>query len=285
MLHKYKIESLKDAKNALKEITQEVILCGLSRARFFKKAAFHGGTALRIFYALRRFSEDLDFSLVLADLNFNLSHYLPFVENELCAIGLNFKAEPKTNPFNPAIASAFLTGNLKENLSLFYPNTRSLKAVHPEEVIKIKIDVDLNTPGFATFENKNKFFPSFYQIKLHDMPTLFAGKLHAVLCRAWKNRIKGRDLYDYIFYISQNSAVNMPYLKAKLVNSGFIDSNFDLVRTSLINLLNEHFTSVDIDLAKQDVLPFVTNSNELKHWNLQFFLDITKNINPTYPVY
>ncbi len=77
MLKTYDINNIYDRKNAMKEIMQEIVLCGLSRAGFFKKAAFYGGTALRIFYGLDRFSEDLDFSLETADPAFDLSAYFP----------------------------------------------------------------------------------------------------------------------------------------------------------------------------------------------------------------
>ena len=111
------------------------------------------------------------------------------------------------------------------------------------------------------------------------MPSLFAGKLHAVICRAWKTRVKGRDLYDYIFYLSRNIAVNMPHLKARLVDSGFIDERFNLTRETLIALLNERFAKIDYEQAKQDVLPFIKDKTKLDIWSKDFFVEITKTLN------
>lgn len=117
-----------------------------------------------------------------------------------------------------------------------------------------------------------------YLLQLH-MPSLFAGKLHAVICRAWKTRVKGRDLYDYIFYLSRNVAVNMPHLKARLVDSGFIDKDFNLTCEALISMLNERFAAIDYEQAKQDVIPFIKDKTKLNIWSTEFFMEITKGLN------
>lgn len=279
MLSSYPINSLDDEKNALKEVVQEVALCGLSRAGFFKVAAFYGGTALRIFYGLDRFSEDLDFSLLAPDPDFELNQYFSVLENEIRAVGLNFTVEEKVKSADSNIQSAFLKGSTKEHILTVYKDTRFAIGLNTSEVIKIKFEVDINPPAFATFENKYRLLPSPYQVKLYDTPSLFAGKLHAVICRAWKNRVKGRDLYDYVFYLSQNAAVNLPHLKARLVGSGFIKEDFDLNRNSLIALLNDRFSSIDYEQAKQDILPFIKDKSKLDIWSAEFFKDITKNLN------
>ena len=110
MLSKYQIKNIEDKKNAIKEIVQEVVLCGLSRGGFFKEAAFYGGTALRIFYGLDRFSEDLDFSLVSQNLNFDLTKYFSYIENETKSLGLNFSVIEKEKMIDSNIKSAFLKG-------------------------------------------------------------------------------------------------------------------------------------------------------------------------------
>ena len=115
-------------------------------------------------------------------------------------------------------------------------------------------------------------------IIIYDMPSLFAGKLHAVICRAWKTRVKGRDLYDYIFYLLRNVAVNMPHLKARLVDSGFINENFNLTREALISMLNECFSAIDYEQAKQDVIPFIKDKTKLDIWSKEFFTEITKKL-------
>lgn len=278
MLAMYPSHSASDEKNALTEVIQEVTLCGLSRAGFFRNAAFYGGTALRIFYGLDRFSEDLDFSLVAPDADFNLKKYFSVLESELHSVGLNFRIEEKVKTAESNIKSAFLKGNTKEHILSFYPDDRSAEKINPSETIRIKFEVDTDPLAYATFENKYRLLPSPYQVKLYDAPSLFAGKLHAVLCRAWKNRVKGRDLYDYVFYLSRNIPVNMRHLKARLVDSGFIEESFDLTREALITMLDSRFASIDYEQAKQDVQPFVKDKTKLEIWSAEFFTEITKSI-------
>ena len=234
MLKNYQIENIYDQKNAMKEIMQEIVLCGLSRAGFFQKAAFYGGTALRIFYGLDRFSEDLDFSLVTADPDFDLAVYFPVLEKEVRAFGLHVTIQEKEKTKESTIRSAFLKGNTKEHLLLFYANENLAGSVARNEVVKIKFEVDINPSEYAGFEHKYRLLPSPYEVNLYDMPSLFAGKIHAVLCRAWKSRIKGRDLYDYVFYLSRGSAVNQKHLRARLLQSGFISEDVECTLPKLI---------------------------------------------------
>ena len=275
MISKYKTNSIEEKKNALKEIVQEVALCGLSRAGFFKNVAFYGGTALRIFYGLDRFSEDLDFSLIEPNENFELKPYFSSLERELSSLGLQFSIEEKQKTQDSAIKSAFLKGNTKEHILNVYGSDLNINS---NEVIKIKFEIDTNTPPFATFENKYRLLPSSYQVKLYDMPSLFAGKLHAVICRSWKNRIKGRDLYDYVFYLANNATVNLSHLRARLEDTGIItkDSNFEF--KDLLSMLKERFETIDFEQAKQDVLPFVADKTKLDLWGKDFFMDITHNL-------
>ena len=225
MLKSYQVDNIYDRKNAMKEIMQEIVLCGLSRAGFFKEAAFYGGTALRIFYGLDRFSEDLDFSLEQINLDFDLCSYFPVLEKEVKAFGLNVEIQEKQKTKDSNIRSAFLKGNTKEHLLLFYADERVVGSVAKNEVVKIKFEVDTNPPAFATYEHKYRLLPVPYEIRLYDMPSLFAGKIHAVICRGWQSRIKGRDLYDYIFYLSKAVTVNQKHLRARLIDSGYISEN------------------------------------------------------------
>lgn len=278
MLEKYSISTLSDEKNALKEVVQEVALCGLFRAGFFNTAAFYGGTALRIFYGLDRFSEDLDFSLLKPSNDFELSKYLSILESEIRAVGLNFRAEEKIKTNDSFIKSAFLKGNTKEHIMTVYNDLQINTGISSGELLKIKIEVDINPPAYATYENKYRLLPSPYKVKIFDMPSLFAGKLHAVICRAWRDRVKGRDLYDYVFYLSQNDTVNLPHLNARLVDSGFIDNDFKLNRERLIKILQERFATIDYTQAKNDVLPFIRDKSKLELWSKEFFQDITESI-------
>ena len=278
MMARYNAKTLEEERKALKEVVQEVALCGLSRAGFFKAAAFYGGTALRIFYGLDRFSEDLDFSLVSPNSNFDLSKYFSVLQNELNSVGLNFTVEEKVKTADSHIKSAFLKGNTKEHILSVYGDTPTTM-LHPMEVIKIKFEVDTNPPPYATYENKYGLMPSPYNVRLYDLPSLFAGKIHAVLCRAWKNRVKGRDLYDYVFYIARNAGVNLPHLKARLVDSGAIGEDFELTRDSLIGLLDDRFATIDFNAAKENVLPYIKNKSSLDFWSRDFFTQITQNLN------
>ncbi len=278
MLKNYQIENIYDQKNAMKEIMQEIVLCGLSRAGFFQKAAFYGGTALRIFYGLDRFSEDLDFSLVTADPEFDLTVYFPVLEKEVRAFGLHVRIQEKEKTKESNIRSAFLKGNTKEHLLLFYADEKLAGSVARSEVVKIKFEVDINPPEYAGFEHKYQLLPTPYEVNLYDMPSLFAGKIHAVLCRAWKSRIKGRDLYDYVFYLSRGSVVNQKHLRARLLQSGFISEDVECTLPELRHMLYERFDTIDFRQAKQDVEPFIRDTASLNMWNADFFKQITAGL-------
>ena len=278
MLSKYQINSIEDKKNAIKEIVQEVVLCGLSRGGFFKEAAFYGGTALRIFYGLDRFSEDLDFSLITQNPDFDLTKYFSYIENETKSLGLNFSVTEKEKSIDSNVKSAFLKGNTKEHILSFYEESDDAKIINREEVIKIKFEVDVNPPIGATYETKFGLLPSPYQVRLYDMSSLFAGKIHACLCRNWKSRVKGRDFYDYVFFLSMGAKVNLVNLKAKLVQSKFITEAYDLTVEKLKELLNERFSNMDFEQARDDVLPFVKDKSKLDLWSKDFFIEITKRL-------
>lgn len=278
MLNKYHAEGLPDKKNAIKEIMQEIVLCGLSRAGFFQKAAFYGGTALRIFYGLDRFSEDLDFSLMTPDDSFTLSEYIPTLKKEIASYGLNVEISEKEKTKESAIRSAFLKGNTKEHLLLFYASDPVIGGVAGNETIKIKFEVDTNPPVGATFEHKYRLLPAPYEVALYDMPSLFAGKAHAVICRAWKSRVKGRDLYDYVFYLSRSAKLNTEHLKARLVQSGVWNTEDSFTIDDAKKLLCARFDEIDYAQAKEDVLQFIKDKAALNLWSADFFKQITDNL-------
>ena len=277
MLEKYNAEGLTDRKNAVKEIMQEIVLCGLSRAGFFRKAAFYGGTALRVFYGLDRFSEDLDFSLMEPDDSFELSDYFPILKKEIASYGLNVEISEKQKTKESAIRSAFLKGGTKEHMLLFYADS-STSGISSDEKIRIKFEVDTNPPAGASFEHKFRLLPSPYEVTLYDMPSLFAGKTHAVICRAWKNRIKGRDLYDYIFYLSRGTELNTGHLKARLVESGVWQAEDEFGIEDAKAVLCSRFDSIDYAQAKEDVLPFIKDTASLDLWSADFFKQITDGL-------
>jgi len=278
MLKNYNVENIYDRKNAMKEIMQEIVLCGLSRAGFFQKAAFYGGTALRIFYGLDRFSEDLDFSLEVPDTSFDLASYFPVLEKEVRAFGLNVTIIEKEKTKESNIRSAFLKGNTKEHLLLFYADEGVAGAVSKGEVVKIKFEVDVNPPAYAVFEHKYRLLPVPYEVNIYDMPSLFAGKIHAVICRAWKSRIKGRDLYDYVFYLSKGTSVNQRHLRERLLQTGFITSDVQCSLEEIKHMLEDRFDSIDFSQARQDVEPFIHDTSVMNVWNADFFKQITENL-------
>lgn len=278
MLKSYQVDNIYDRKNAMKEIMQEIVLCGLFRAGFFKEAAFYGGTALRIFYGLDRFSEDLDFSLEQINLDFDLCSYFPVLEKEVKAFGLNVEIQEKQKTKDSNIRSAFLKGNTKEHLLLFYADERVVGSVAKNEVVKIKFEVDTNPPAFATYEHKYRLLPVPYEIRLYDMPSLFAGKIHAVICRGWQSHIKGRDLYDYIFYLSKAVTVNQKHLRARLIDSGYISENQECTLEEIKTMLKNRFDSIDFLQARKDVEPFIRDTSVLDIWSSDFFKQITEGL-------
>ena len=246
MLAAYDLNSYYDKKNAMKEVMQEIVLCGLSRSGFFKSAAFYGGTALRIFYGLDRFSEDLDFSLVKKEETFDLEKYFAVLKREVHAFGLNVTISEKEKVKETDIQSAFVKGNTREHLMLFYDRELA-GTVSANEMIKIKFEVDTN-----------------------------AGKIHAVICRGWKNRVKGRDLYDYVFYLGRGAKVNLPHLAARLKDSGYINPESGCSLTDVKGMLCEKFQNIDYEQAKQDVVPFIRDHTSLALWSADFFMQITE---------
>jgi len=278
MLKPYDTQTLYDKKNGIKEVVQEIVLCGLSRSGFFKTAAFYGGTALRLFYGLDRFSEDLDFSLKVSTPSFDFSEYLPILEKEIRSYGLNFRVEAKDKSTDSDIKSAFLKGNTKEHMLILFADEQLASSIGSGELIKVKFEVDTNPPDYAAFEIKYRLLPIPYEITLYDMPSLFAGKIHAVICRAWKNRVKGRDLYDYVFYLSRGTAVNLKHLTARLAQSGYIPQGKQITIEDVKEILRMRFANIDFTQAKQDVLPFIKNPGALNVWSADFFCEITGSL-------
>lgn len=278
MLSKYEINNIEDKKNAIKEVVQEIVLCGLSRGGFFNKAAFYGGTALRIFYNLDRFSEDLDFSLITYDKDFDLKKYFSYIKNEINSLGLNFIIEENNKTFNSNIKSAFLKGNTIEHILSFYDESQDINKINKDEVIRIKFEVDVEPFEGATYETKFRLLPSPYQVRLFDLSSLFAEKIHACLCRNWKSRVKGRDFYDYVFFLSIGAKVNLDFLKTKLIDSKYIDPNYNLNIENLKKMLFERFDKLNIKQAKEDIYPFIKDKSKIDLWSIEFFKEITKNI-------
>ena len=278
MLAKYQCSSTDDYRNALKEIIQEITLLGLARGNFFDVAAFYGGTALRIFYGLDRFSEDIDFSLLNKSDNFDLNKYCDYVQNELNAYGFEVSFVKKEKSFDSIVDSAFIKAGTITNMLNIEVNSSLVSSIAKNEVLKIKLEVDKDPPSGASYEIKPLLLPIPFYVKLFSIESLFAGKLHAVLCRNWRgNRIKGRDLYDYLWYISRSVSYDLEHLEERMKQSGNFGIEQKLTKQDLIKLLNEKFDSINYEQAKNDVLPFIKNPQILDLWSKDFFIEITKD--------
>ena len=278
MLESYEIKNTNDEINALKEIIQELILSGLSRGGFFEEAAFYGGTALRIFYKLDRFSEDLDFALLKPNKDFDMTKYFGYIKSELEAYGLNLEISAKQKHNETNISSAFVKGDTLEHILKFFPNNEHHSYDHTLKNIKVKFEIDINPPKGATYEMKYKLLPSPHQIRLYDKSSLFAGKIHAILCRNWKMRTKGRDLYDYIFFLANHISVNLELLKNKLIESQYIKENDDFNLDVLKTLLRNKFKEIDYTEAKEDIIPFIKDTKSIELWSSDFFIQITEQL-------
>jgi predicted nucleotidyltransferase component of viral defense system len=276
MLEQYNCQSMNDYRNALQEIIQEIVLLGLSRSGFFQRAAFYGGTALRIFYKLNRYSEDLDFSMLSENKEFNWKDYLPNVQNELASYGFELAVEPKIKSFDSQIHSAFVKGDTAVQLVKILPPEMKVPGYFNREYLRIKLEVDTAPPEGANYEVKYQLLPIPYSVQIFDKPSLFAGKVHALLCRNWATRIKGRDFYDYIWYLSQQVPLNLRHLEIRMLQSKHLESGMRLDSNDLLQKLIERFSKVDLEQAKKDVLPFLKNTKELELWSQEFFITVTK---------
>lgn len=273
MLRPYNPVTPLDWTHAIREVVQEIALLGLWRSGFFEEAAFYGGTALRIFHGLNRFSEDLDFSLLEEGGSVRLESALASIRTELVAWGLSFEAESKSSGSRTGIESAFLKGNTRINLlNVGVPEELNRYFPHNQKVT-IKLELDTTPPPLASSEVKTHLLPTPFQVRLYDLPSLFAGKLHAMLFRDWKSRVKGRDFYDFVWYISRRVPVNLPHLEARIIQSEEQQTerfNIDAVQT----LLKDRIRSVDIAAAAEDVRPFLRDPRELQLWSKDFFMQL-----------
>lgn len=278
MLWKYNPQNNEERENAIKEIIQEVALAGLSRGGFFEKAAFYGGTCLRIFYGLNRFSEDLDFALLKKDPSFKLTDYFPALKKEFDSYGIEINVEDKAKTSNSEIQSAFIKENTLILMMSFFPKNEDARKIISNQMIKIKFEVDTENPEGGRTEKKFRMLPAPYEVKIFDESTLFAGKIHAIICRNYKSHVKGRDYYDYLFYIGKGSRFNLTYLESKLKNTGAIAQNEKLTLEKVKEMLKTRFETVDYESAKDDVSNFVNDKNILKLWKKELFISTLNDL-------
>ena len=270
----YKPKNEEQILNALHEIMQEVALAALSRTAFFEKAGFYGGTALRIFYGLDRFSEDLDFSLLQADDSFTLEPYFSAIQTEFAALGMQVKIQEKQK--KSAIESAFLKTETLWN-ELVLEDIVTQVGLKSNKVIKIKIEVDRNPPqGFKT-EEKLLIRPFSFYVKCFTPPCLFAGKLHALLYRKWNNRVKGRDWYDFEWYIKKGIPLDVGHFFCRAKDSGDWKTE-QFSAEQIIEAIQNKIDSVSFSSIKEDLVRFVPDDRSLSIWDARYFKDLVEKM-------
>ena len=268
MLNRYQNITAQDRERALHEIMQEVALLGLWRGKFFEHATFYGGTALRILYGLDRFSEDLDFSLLKTNKRFRLEKYFSFVSDELGAYGFQVEIQ-KVEKKSSSIDSAFI----KANPMVHKMKIQADPAVQQNKKIQIKFEVDREPPLGFTNESRLVLQPTPFYVQTMVPGDLFAGKMHALLFRNWRQRQKGRDWYDFVWYVSRGVALHMEHFVKRAVQSGHLTPSVSMDKRRLTAMFEGKLESLDIESIKRDVRPFLQDPRKLDLWSKSFFLD------------
>ncbi len=267
MVSKYTVQTQDDKLNAYHEVMQEIILSALQRAGFFNKAAFYGGTCLRIFHKLPRFSEDMDFSLLKSEDDFSLEPYFDAIVKEFKALGREVVINKKVKKNFSQVESAFL----KDTTEVYNVEFKT------ERTVKIKIEVDTTPPlGFYT-DNKLLLLPYSFMTRCFTLPNLYAGKMHAMLFRNWKHRVKGRDWYDFEWYVRNSYKLNFLHLKNRALQKGYSgDKEFTVAVFK--ELLREKITNTKINMVINDVKPFIKDTIVLDIWSTDYFLQLVDMI-------
>lgn len=278
MLARYEPKSVDESVRALREIIQEVALLGLWRAKFFEHAAFYGGTALRILFGLDRFSEDLDFSLLTPSPEFNLARFAASLEKELLAFGFNVRVERVDKAVDSAVQSAFLKANTRNELLVIETGEEFTRQIAAGQVLKVKIEVDTDPPpGFTTL-TRYLLQPIPFAVRSYSLPDLFAGKMHAILFRKWKNRVKGRDWYDLVWYAANHPELHLFHLEQRMRQTNNWSGEQSLSFGAFRQLLFEAIDRLDVNQARKDVAPFVKDQEMLALWSQDFFRDVASRI-------
>ena len=264
MLSSYDITTELQKRNAIFEVNQQIILSGLYNGGFFNEAAFYGGTCLRIFHGLQRFSEDMDFSLLAPNENFDFTYYFQPIIDQFAMVGREVEIRKKDKKNFGKVESAFL----KDNTDVYDITFQTEKSV------KIKIEVDTQPPLKFQTEQKLLLLPQSFMTRCFTLPALFAGKMHALVYRAWKNRVKGRDWYDFEWYVRHNVPLDFTHLCERALQ--FNHEGLD--KETFLQKLNERLATADMNQIKADVLPFVRNPKELDIWSNDYFMELAKMI-------
>jgi len=275
-IESYEPKNIQDTEQALREIMQEIALAGLYRANFFKHAAFYGGTALRIFHQLNRFSEDLDFSLLQKDTDFEFDYYFKSIVDEFQSLGIKVSLNQKIKSTISSIDSAFLKSDTFWSELIFEDTIPQIKlSIKPN--IKIKLEIDTNPPLQFGTENKLLTKPFSFYVNCLTLPDLFAGKMHALLFRKWKTRVKGRDWYDLEWYIKKGVKLNLSHFCQRAIESGDW-SQESMTKNQLLDLLTLKIATLDINRVKEDVTRFIPNPQDLDIWSKAYFQQVCEKL-------
>ena len=250
--------------NAAHEVMQQIALAGLHRGGFFDHAAFYGGTCLRIFHDLPRFSEDMDFSLIEKRDDIHLENYFQAIEREFQMAGLSVTITKKDKKVLGRVESAFL----KENTETYEIKFQTKKTV------KIKIELDTDPPLQFETEQKMLLQPYSFMVRCFTLPDLYAGKMHALVNRVWQRRIKGRDGYDFEWYVRNGILLDFNHLQARIMEF----SGDEIDRETFMEQLRERLATGNIEMVKADVLGFIDNPYELDIWSNDYFLQLADRI-------
>ncbi len=278
MLARYGCESAEDYEHALREVFQELALLGLWRGKFFEHAAFYGGTALRILHGLDRFSEDMDFSLLVPDPSFDLSVYCVFIEKELTGWGFPVEVSVKEKTVESAVESAFLKADTKEQMLLIDAPASVAGRVHRNQMLRIKVEVDTNPPPGFKMESKYLLQPIPFSVRTYTLSSLFSGKIHALLFRKWSRRVKGRDWYDFVWYVARGVPVDLEHLSMRMRQTGHWDSDDPLDEQDFRNLLLKRIENLDVAGALKDVEPFLNRPDSVSIWSREFFEQVAERV-------
>ena len=252
--------------NIQHEVMQKIALAGLARGGFFEKAAFYGGTCLRLLHNMRRFSEDMDFSLLEPNRNFRFEDYFPAVVEEFKLAGKDVEIKMKHKGQPSAIESAFL----KETSDVFDIGFTT------EKRLKVKIEIDIDPPPKFSTEMKTVTSPRTFWARSYTLPDLFAGKVSAALFRKWKRRIKGRDWYDVAWYITKRVPLDLTHLVERAKESA---PKADVsTPEKVIAAFDARIDAIDFDNARADVEPYVMDKSELDIWSAEFFRQMVRMI-------
>lgn len=253
-----------EKESAKQEVMQQIALYGLYRGGFFDHAAFYGGTCLRIFHNLQRYSEDMDFTQTEKDSNIHLENYFPQLIEAFKLTGREVTIKKKEKKTFGKVESAFL----KDNTDVYDI------AFQTEKTIKVKIELDTDPPlGFET-EQKTLLKPFSTMIRCVTLPDLYAGKMHALLYRNWKTRVKGRDWYDFQWYVANHVPLNFEHLQKRVAEFNGIE----LSKDDFQEALHERLATTDIESVKQDVSRFIFDQRDIEIWSNDYFLGLADMI-------